>query len=55
MMGLFVAQNKCRSNGNKKTTSKLKTKKDIKISLAAHYAKLGLTKNFGPWRNSCIS
>jgi hypothetical protein len=39
----------------KKTTLKLKTKKDIKISLAAHYAKLGLTNNFGPRPNSCVS
>jgi hypothetical protein len=39
----------------KKTTLKLKTKKDIKISLAAHYAKLGLTKFFGSWPNSCVS
>jgi hypothetical protein len=38
----------------KKTTSKLKTKKDIKISLATYYAKLRLTKKFGPQSNSCI-
>jgi hypothetical protein len=32
----------------------LKTKKDIKILLAAHYAKLDLTKKFVPLPNSCV-
>jgi hypothetical protein len=36
----------------KKTTSKLKTYKNIKNSLAAYCAKLGTVKKFGPWPNS---
>jgi hypothetical protein len=36
----------------KKTTPKSKIYKDIKISLTAHCAKLGLTTKFVPWPNS---
>jgi hypothetical protein len=43
MIGLFLAQNKCRSKVQKETTPKL----NIKISLTAHSAKLGLAKKFG--------
>jgi hypothetical protein len=39
----------------KKTTPKLKTKKDIKNLLAAQYAKLDLTKKFVPRPSSCVS
>jgi hypothetical protein len=39
----------------KETTSKLKTKKDIKFLLVAHYGKLDLTKYFGTRSNSCVS
>jgi hypothetical protein len=37
-----------------KTIAKLKTYKDIKISLTAYCAKL-VIKKFGPWPNSCVT
>jgi hypothetical protein len=54
MMSLSVAQNKYRSNMHKENSTKIKNIERYKKLLAAHYAKLGLKKKFGPRPNSYV-
>jgi hypothetical protein len=54
MMSFSVAQNKYRLNMHKENSTKIKNIERYKKLLAAHYAKLGLKKIFGPRPNSYV-